>query len=50
MRDYSGVPDEWLLNKDVTVSDIIYIALAHGAYTSYENKIREKIEKRNSKH
>lgn len=50
MRDYNGVPDPWLLNPDVTATEIIYIALAHGAYTSYENKIREKIEKKNSKH
>lgn len=49
MRDYNGVPDEWLLNQDVTASEIIYIALAHGAYKSYENKTREKLEKRANK-
>nr|DAI62614.1 MAG TPA: hypothetical protein [Caudoviricetes sp.] len=45
MRDYNNVPDIWLLDEEITAGEIIYIALAHGAYKGYENKIREKLNK-----
>lgn len=44
MRDYNHVPDIWLLDDEITAGEIIYIALAHGAFKAYENKLREKMQ------
>lgn len=49
MRDYNNVTDNWLLSEEVTAGEILYIALAHGFYASYENAMREKKQKQASK-
>ncbi len=49
MRNYNDIPDSWLLNEDITVTDILYLAVAQGAYTKYENLIKDKIMEQSRK-
>lgn len=46
MKDYFNVPNEWLMDDDITAFEIMYLANAENHFKGYQNKLEEKLMKK----